>query len=97
MKVGSVFSGIGGFDLGLEQAGMEIQWQIENDRWCNKILARHWPDVKRYGDVATVDPNELERVDLICRRCHMRTDGRLEEFRELAKRNQPRAVAARWR
>ena len=66
MKVGSAFSGIGGFDLGLEQAGMEVVWQIEADAWCNKILARHWPEVMRYGDITTVNPSQLERVDLIC-------------------------------
>lgn len=66
MKVGSCFSGIGGFDLGLSRVGMEVRWQIENEAWCNKILARHWPEVKRYGDITTVDVDELERVDLLC-------------------------------
>ena len=51
MKVGSLFSGIGGFDLGLERAGMEIVWQVEIDDYCNKVLAKHWPSVRRYGDV----------------------------------------------
>ena len=39
MTVGSLFSGIGGFDLGLERAGHEILWQVENDPYCQKVLA----------------------------------------------------------
>jgi len=44
---------------------MEVVWQIEADAWCNKILARHWPEVTRYDDITTVDPGELEWVDLM--------------------------------
>jgi DNA (cytosine-5)-methyltransferase 1 len=64
MKVGSLFSGIGGFDLGLERAGMEIVWQVENNPFCNKVLEKHWPNVKRYGDIKNV--TNPEPVDLIC-------------------------------
>jgi DNA (cytosine-5)-methyltransferase 1 len=66
MTVGSLFSGIGGFDLGLERAGMEVKWQVEIDPFCNKVLAKHWPDVKRYGDIRNVGKDNLESVDLIC-------------------------------
>ena len=66
MNVGSTFSGIGGFDLGLERAGMKVVWQIENDPFCNRILARHWPEVPRYGDITEVNPGELAPVDLLC-------------------------------
>ena len=66
MTVGSLFSGIGGFDLGLERAGMVVKWQVERDPWCQKILATHWPDVPRYGDITTLTGNELTPVDLIC-------------------------------
>ena len=51
MKFGSLFSGIGGFDLGLERAGMECSWQVEIDDYCLKVLEKHWPDVRRYKDV----------------------------------------------
>ena len=64
--VGSLFSGIGGMDLGLERAGWEVRWQVENDKYCNQVLEKHWPDVRRYGDIKAVDPGGLERVDLIC-------------------------------
>src|SRR6185436_6276502 len=64
MTVGSLFAGIGGFDLGFERAGFEIAWQVEIDPFCRAVLAKHWPDVRRYDDVRTVGP-ELARVDVI--------------------------------
>lgn len=63
--VGSLFSGIGGIDLGLERAGMSVKWQVEIDDYCNKVLEKHWPDVRRYKDVRTIGDG-LEPVDLIC-------------------------------
>ena len=66
LTVGSLFSGIGGFDLGLERAGMTIKWQVEIDDFCNKVLEKHWPDVKRYRDIKELRGDELEPVDLIC-------------------------------
>lgn len=66
LTVGSLFSGIGGLDLGLERAGMRIVWQVEIDPYCRKVLAKHWPHVKRYEDVRTIDWREVEHVDLIC-------------------------------
>jgi DNA (cytosine-5)-methyltransferase 1 len=61
---GSLFSGIGGFDLGLERAGMTPLWQVEIDDYCRRVLAKHWPGVKRYGDIREI--TDLEPVDLIC-------------------------------
>jgi DNA-cytosine methyltransferase len=54
MTVGSLFAGIGGFDLGFERAGFEIRWQVEIDPFCRSVLAQHWPDVRRYEDVRQV-------------------------------------------
>ena len=51
MTFGSLFAGIGGLDLGLERAGMECVWQVENDEYATRVLEKHWPDVARYGDV----------------------------------------------
>lgn len=66
MTFGSLFAGIGGFDLGLERAGMTCAWQVENDRDCIRVLSRHWPNVRRYGDITQVDSADLAPVDLIC-------------------------------
>jgi DNA (cytosine-5)-methyltransferase 1 len=65
MTFGSLFSGIGGIDLGLERAGMTCRWQVEIDEYCRKVLTKHWPNVPKYGDIRTISGNELERVDLI--------------------------------
>jgi len=64
--VGSLFAGIGGLDLGLERAGMQVRWQVENDPYCIRVLEKHWPQVKRYEDVRDVKWSEVEPVDLIC-------------------------------
>lgn len=66
MKFGSLFAGIGGFDLGLERAGMECTWQVEIDPYCQKVLAKHWPSVERFSDVRTCGKHNLSAVDLIC-------------------------------
>ena len=66
LTVGSLFSGIGGFDLGLERAGMKIIWQSEIDEFASKILKKHWPDVPNLGDITKVDWSKVERPDVIC-------------------------------
>jgi DNA (cytosine-5)-methyltransferase 1 len=63
---GSLFAGIGGFDLGFERAGMECRWQVEIDDYANRILAKHWPHVRRWSDVRTWPQPDTERVDVIC-------------------------------
>lgn len=65
MRFGEVFAGIGGWALGLERAGWRCAWQIENDPFCNRVLAKHWPSVERRSDVREVDPGTLTRVDAI--------------------------------
>lgn len=62
---GSLFSGIGGMDLGLERAGFELKWQVEIDPYCRRVLERHWPTVRRWDDVRTWPQPDTERVDLV--------------------------------
>lgn len=66
LNFGSLFAGIGGFDLGLEQAGMQCKWQVECDKWASKVLAKHWPNVHRERDVRDCGNHNLEWVDVIC-------------------------------
>ena len=54
MKVLSLFSGVGGFDMGLEAAGFETIFQCEWDKHCTKVLEKHWPNVPKWGDVSTL-------------------------------------------
>ena len=65
MKVGSLFTGIGGFDLAAERAGMEIAWQSEIDPYASKVLARHWPDTPNLGDIHGVADEAGRNVDLL--------------------------------
>lgn len=67
ITLGSLFSGIGGFELGLERAlGCKTIWQVEQNRWCQKVLRRHWPEAQLYDDVVGVGSHNLEPVDIIC-------------------------------
>ena len=65
LTFGSLFAGIGGFDLGFERAGFECRWQVEIDDYATKILEKHWPKVHRQRDIRECNANNLERVDCI--------------------------------
>lgn len=56
------------FDLGFERAGMVCKWQVEIDKFCQKVLAKHWPSVRRHDDIKTFPPTKPEewQVDVIC-------------------------------
>ena len=62
---GSLFSGIGAMDLGIERAGFELKWQVEIDPYCRRVLERHWPGLPRGEDVRTWPHADTERVDLL--------------------------------
>jgi len=66
MTFGSLFAGIGGFDLGFERAGMTCEWQVEIDPYCTRVLTKHWPNVRRWDDVRTFPPAGEWGVDVIC-------------------------------
>jgi len=54
MNAISLFSGVGGFDLGFERAGIETVLQVEQDKHALGVLERHWPNVERITDVRDV-------------------------------------------
>lgn len=55
MSHGSLFSGIGGFDLAAEWMGWKNVFQCENDKYCEWVLRQLWPDVKKHGNIKTTD------------------------------------------
>ena len=66
LRVGSLFAGIGGFDLAFERAGAVIAWQAEIDRHASAVLARHWPETPNHRDVREVNRRAAEPVDIVC-------------------------------
>ena len=75
MTFGSLFAGIGGFDLGFERAGLECRWQVEINPFCLRVLEKHWPSVPRFNDVTKFcrriydcEP-ENEEGEVWCPRC----------------------------
>jgi len=65
LTVGSLFAGIGGLELGLERAGMEVKWQVEIDDYATKVLEKHWPRVARWRDITTFPPDAISEQDNI--------------------------------
>jgi DNA (cytosine-5)-methyltransferase 1 len=70
MNVLDLFSGIGGFSLGLERAGMRTVAFCEIDPFCRRVLARHWPETPCYDDVRNLTAERLVAdgvaVDVVC-------------------------------
>lgn len=72
MRIGSLFSGVGGLELGLEWSGVgATRWQVEIDPFCRERLARQWPHVERFDDVSATGAyyvwrHVLPAVDLLC-------------------------------
>ena len=66
MEHGSLFSGVGGIDLGFRWSSIDTVWQVEIDPWCRKVLAKNFPEVPlRLEDVKTCGKHNLTKVDII--------------------------------
>jgi DNA (cytosine-5)-methyltransferase 1 len=66
IHVGSLFSGIGGIELGLERTGgFRTVWFVEKDPYCQAVLGKHWPRIPIYGDIKQLDFNRVERPDML--------------------------------
>ena len=62
-----LFSGIGGFSLGLQQAGIEPDWIgfSDIDKYANKVFKRRFPNAKELGSITDIQPKDLPRIDLV--------------------------------
>ena len=66
MKVLDLFSGIGGFSLGLERAGFETMAFVEYNKSCQMVLRKHWPETPVFSDIKQFDAESIGKPDLIC-------------------------------
>ena len=65
MRLGSLFSGAGLGDLGWMMAGFDVQWQVEVDKYCQKVLELRFPESDKYYDIKTFKPKEAKAVDIV--------------------------------
>jgi DNA (cytosine-5)-methyltransferase 1 len=66
MRVASFFAGIGGFDLGFERAGMEVVFQCEIDKFCQKVLKKNFPGIQLHSDISTLVSDQIPEADIWC-------------------------------
>lgn len=69
LKVLDLFSGIGGFSLGLHKAGMETVGFCEIDEFCQKVLNKNFPEVPVFSDIKKITKEEIDelgRIDIVC-------------------------------
>ena len=64
-RIGSLFSGIGGIEIGFHREGFETKWFIEKDKNCQRVLAKNFPSIPIYDDITKVDFTKLEQVDIL--------------------------------
>jgi DNA (cytosine-5)-methyltransferase 1 len=64
MKLASFFAGIGGFDLGFENAGIPTVFHCEIDPYCQRVLKRHWPHTPLHDDITTLKPQSIPKADI---------------------------------
>lgn len=65
LTFGTLCTGIGGIDLGFQQAGLTLLWQAENDPYANRILEKHWPNTPNHGDIRNINWHNVEPVDIL--------------------------------
>lgn len=65
MRVGSLFAGIGGFDLAAKWMGWSTAWVSEIDPFASQVLAHHFPDAPNHGDITQIDFTTVEPVDIL--------------------------------
>lgn len=70
LRTFDLFSGLGGFSLGLERTGgFKTVAFSEINEYANRVLAKHWPTVRRLGDVRAVGREQIAAlgpIDAVC-------------------------------
>lgn len=65
-KIASFFAGIGGFDLGLERANMQVVFQCEINKFCSSVLKKNWPDIPLHDDINTLSHQDIPESNIWC-------------------------------
>ena len=93
MNVLDLFSGIGGFSLGLERAGMKTIAFCEKDKFCQKVLKKHWPDVPVFDDITKLSGLVLDENDGMCynKLCEV-NDNEIQIFKTLDEQNKLKKI-----
>lgn len=65
IEIGSLFSGIGGLELGFKREGFTTKWFVEKDKYCQAVLNKNFPGIPIYEDITKVSWNELPKVDIL--------------------------------
>lgn len=65
LNVGSLFSGIGGIELGFKREGFKTKWFVEYEPYCQEVLKEHFPEAEIYGDITKLDFSKIPRVDIL--------------------------------
>ncbi len=66
LTFGSLFAGVGGFDLGFGRAGMVCKWQVEINEKRRQLRNLRWPNVRQWDDICTWPQPGSEWVDVLC-------------------------------
>lgn len=66
LTLGSLFDGIGGWQLAARHAGIEPVWSNEIEAYPMAVTAKHFPATQQLGDITKIDVNKLKPVDIIC-------------------------------
>ncbi len=84
LTVGSLFAGVGGFDIAAERAGMEVLWQSENDKAASRVLEHRWPGLN-LGDIhdVTIETDDLQTG---VRRVDTRDSAGVDDGRRIGRR-----------
>lgn len=65
IEIGSLFSGIGGIELGFEREGFKTKWFVENNLYCKFVLKKNFPHIQIYDDITKLEWDKLPKVDIL--------------------------------
>ncbi len=65
LTVGSLFSGVGGVEIGFEKQGFKTRWFVEKEPYAQAVLQKRFPNTKIYGDITKIDFRTVPKIDIL--------------------------------